>query len=275
MSITTTKFPGARGLAVLAAAASLAAVPATASAHGGGPGDRVTARHAPSRVTDRAARAVKAVNRATDAIDDGDAAKVTAALKAARTNLASALKTATKHVVAGDAAGPASAGVVLAAQHRVASGAANLFDGQDGTTVTDLAATLKAADDGRDALIASIAALATDDQADYADALDAASEDVADEISDLADALSDDTLTTAAKDALNAALTQVKATQTAIAALTASSSSSDDGSGYLDGASYGDDDNSRGDCPKGGRGNGSTTSGSGTGTGSGSGYLDS
>ncbi|HET6510471.1 MAG TPA: hypothetical protein VFG42_26990 [Baekduia sp.] len=277
MSITTPKLPAARGLAALAAVAALAALPASASAHGGG--RRADTRHvtkAPSRVTDRATRAVKAIARASDAVDDGDATKASAALKAARTNLASALKTATKHVQAGDAYGPASADVVLRAEHRVAAGAADLFDGQDGTVVDDLATTLKAADDGRDALVAAIGGLAADREAEYADALDSASEDVADELSDLADALSDDTLTDAAKSALTAAQTQVTATRTAIEALVgiASSSSGDD----VD-ASTGDD-GPRGDCPggRGGRGGTSSSSnsgsGSGTGTGSGSGYLN-
>jgi hypothetical protein len=278
MSITTLKLPTARGLATLAAVASLAALPASASAHGGGGapgGDRAAAVKAPSRVTDRATRAVKAISRASDAIDDGDAAKATAALKAARTNLASALKTATKHVSAADASGVASADVVLSAQHRVASGAANLFDGQDGTVVDDLATTLKAADDGRDALVAAIGALTAEQQADYADALDRASEDVADELADLADALSDDTLTDAAKSALTAAQTQVTATAAAIKALATSgdASSSDD----LDGASYRDGAGSgtRGDCPHGARDGQTSGSGTGTGSGSVSGYLDS
>jgi hypothetical protein len=266
MSITH-RMPTARGLALVAAVASLAAAPAAsaASSHHGGD-QRGGARHsaAPSRVTDRAQRAAKAVGRASDAVDDGDAAKATAALKAARTNLASALKTATKHVTAADSSGPASADAVLAAQHRVASAVANLFDGQDSTTVADLATTLKAADDGRDALIASIAALTADDQADYGDALGAASDDVADELSDLADALGDDTLTDDAEAALTAAATQLKATQTALAALTTAgdTASSDDGTDYLGGAST-TPTSTRGDCPKGGHGTADTGSSTG------------
>jgi len=274
MSITTRKHPTARGLAALAAA-SLVALPASASAHGGGEragGDRAAAVKAPSRVADRAARAVKAVSRATDAIDDGDAAKATAALTAARTNLASALKSASKAVTAKSPSGPVAAAIVLDAQHRVAAGAANDVDGQDGTVVDDLATTLKAADDGRDALVAAIGALSADDRAGYADALGGAADDVAEELSDLADALSDDTLTTAAKDALTAAQTQDTATAAAIKALldAQGSASSGDVADHLDGASYGSGGGApRGDCPRGGR----TTSGSGTGTVSG--YLES
>jgi trimeric autotransporter adhesin len=258
MSITTKQLP-----AVLAATASLVAFPAVASAHDG-PG-RAGAK-APSRVTDRATRAVKAIDRASDAIDDGNAAAATAALKAARTNLASALKSAQKHVVAGDTAGPASADVVLRAEDRVAGGAADLFDGVDGANVDDLAATLKAADDGRDALVASIGALA--DHASYSRALAGASGDVAGALSDLGDALSDDTLTDAAKAALGAAQTQDTATKAAIDALTGGASGGD--ADYLGGASGG----GHGGCPQGGggRGQGPQPGGGGQG-GQGAGYL--
>jgi hypothetical protein len=274
MSTPTMKLPAARGLAVLATVASLAALPAAASAHGGG---GRTDRHsaAPARVTDRAARAIRAVQRASGSIDDGDATKAAANLKAARTNLASALKTAQKHVVTGDAAGPASADVVLAATHRVAAGAANLFDGQDGATVDALAETLKAADDDRDALVAAIAALPAADQAGYADVASGAAADVTAELSDLADALSDDTLTAAAKAALNAAVTHLGATKNALAALAGSASSSNNGADYL-GTSNGSgrtDGGGRANCPKGSRGG--NDSGAGTGTGSGSDYLSS
>src|ERR1700750_194906 len=155
MSSITTKVPAARGLAALAAVASLAALPASASAHGARGGRDAQVRIS-SRVADRASRAERDVTRAGDGIDDGNAATAVSALRAARTSLASAQKTALKHVVAGDAAGPAYAWAILAADDKIAAGAADSFDGQDGDVVDALATTLKAADDSRDAVIAAI-----------------------------------------------------------------------------------------------------------------------
>ncbi|HEY6762546.1 MAG TPA: hypothetical protein VI318_23795 [Baekduia sp.] len=274
MSSITTKVPAARGLAALAAGASLAALPASASAHGAHGGGRDAQVRISSRVADRASRAERDVTRAGDAIDDGNATTAASDLKAARTSLASAQKTAIKHVVAGDDAGPAYAEAILATDDKIASGAADLFDGQDGDTVTALADTVKAADDSRDAVVAAITALGADDQADYADVADAAGQDVASELSDIADALSDDTLTDAATAALTAAQTQLKATQTALTALAGNDDTSD-GADYLGTSSTSGDtsqSSGRGGCPHGG-GQQGQTSGSGTGTGSGSDYL--
>jgi hypothetical protein len=262
--------------AMAACVASLAAaLPATAGAHQGpgGGGARAGAVKLSTRVTDRTARAAKDVDRAGDAIDDGNATTAVSDLTAARTNLASAQKSALKHVVAGDSTGAAYAWAILAADDRVASGSADLFDGQDGAVVDAAAATLKAADDSRDAVIAAINALT--DKSGYADVASRAGDDVTDELGDVADALSDDTLTAAATSALTDAQTQVKATQTALTALAGDDSSSGDAS-YLGSASSGDPSTSgsgSGNCPHGG-GQGSQQQGSGSGTGTGSGsYL--
>jgi hypothetical protein len=257
--------------AMAACVASLAAaIPATAGAHQGPGGGGAAGVKLSTRVTDRTARAAKDVSRAGDAIDDGNATTAVSDLRAARTNLASAQKTALKHVVAGDDAGPAYAWAILAADDRVESGAADSFDGQDGDVVAALATTLKAADDSRDAVVAAINGLT--DKSAYADVADRANDDVTGELGDIADALSDDTLTAAATSALTDAQTQLKATQAALTALAGDDASSDDSSGsYLNSASTdGQSSGSgRGDCPHGGS---QQSSGSGTGT-SGSSYL--
>src|ERR1700754_763081 len=199
--------------ALAACVASLAAaLPATAGGHRAPGGrDGASSVKLSPRVTDRTARAAKDVSRAGDAIDDGNATTAVSDLKAARTNLASAQKTALKHVVAGDDTGAAYAWAILSADDRIASGSADEFDGQDGDVVTALATTLKAADDSRDAVIAAINALS--DKSAYADVASRAADDVTDELGDISDALSDDTLTEAAKSALTDAQTQLTATK--------------------------------------------------------------
>jgi DNA-binding FrmR family transcriptional regulator len=188
---------------------------------------------APSRVTARVRRAEQALNRAQERIDDGDAAKAVAQLAAVRRALASASRSALKHVAAGDAAGPASVETILAAEHDVVTGTTDSFDGQDGDVVSALTATLKQSLDARDDAVAAIAALGVSDQAEYGDVLDQGSSQLADELDGIAEALSDDTLTDAAKSALTDAKAQVKATkkdlEARIAVIGDSSSSQEDG----------------------------------------------
>ena len=87
---------------------------------------------------------------------------------------------------------------------------AALYDGQTGDAVTAITTTLKAALDGRDAIVAAINAMT--DKSGYARVLAAINDDATDEADDIADALADDELTDEAKAALNAAATQVAAT---------------------------------------------------------------
>jgi hypothetical protein len=221
----------------------ITAAPALAHHGGGGPQGPPGAGRAqsvvPSRIAGRVQRAEQALSRAQERIDDGEGAKAVAQLAAARRALASASKSALKRVKAGDAAGPASVDTVVAAEHLVVTGAADSFDGQDGDVVTALTATLKQSLDARDEAVAAIAALGVSDQADYGDVLDQASTQLADELDGIAEALSDDTLTDAAKSALTDAKTQVTATkkdvEARIAVIGDSGSSQGDGGGPGDG----------------------------------------
>ncbi len=236
----------------LIAGSLVTAAPALAQSQGGPPpgggrGASDSQSAAPSRVTSRVRRAEKALDRAEERIDDGDAAKAVAQLSAVRRALASASKSALKHVKTGDDAGPASVATVLAAEHDIVASTADNFDGQDGDVVTGLAATLKHALDTRDAAIAAITALSDSDQAAYADVLAEASSAQGDELDAIDEALSDDTLTDAAKSALTDARTQITATRKTVdARVTALGSSS----------SQGDDENADGPCDGGGRGPG-------------------
>lgn len=203
-------------LGATALAASLAlALPGAAFAGGGDRhrgGDGPRGGDAPTRVTAPLARAARALDRAEERIDDGETAGAVTALTSVRRNLASAVKAA-KRRVSGET-GPDSVLAVVSAQHRVVLGTANAFDGQSGDVVDALAATLDAALDGRDDLLAAVPA----DGDAYGDVFGAVSADAADETETLNEVKEDDTLTDAARAAVDAALAQVAATGSAASA---------------------------------------------------------
>jgi hypothetical protein len=227
--------PSLRRIAVLTALASLAlAAPAAAQGGGGAPQDQggapstqqngspnqssgnQSSGSVSSRVRTRLNRAGKSLQNASDAIDNGDNAKAQSGLKAVASNFAAAEKAAKKH------ASPANYGAVADASHEAIGDLASLFDGvTDTDTVNQIGTTLNAVISGRDDLISTIGGLS--DKSNYADVVQEISDDVADEISSVQDALSDDTLKDPeAKDALNAALTKLQATASTVSSLLSS-----------------------------------------------------
>src|SRR4051794_40473981 len=99
----------------------------------------------PSRVTSQLKRADRAVQHASDAVDDGDNAKAGRSLRAADRALASAVKAAKKH--------PSSDafGAVADAEHGTIGDLVGLFDGvTDTDTVNQIGTTLKDVIGGRD-----------------------------------------------------------------------------------------------------------------------------
>jgi hypothetical protein len=226
----------------------VAAVPAAARAgpglHGGG--DRAGASFdrsaVPSRIASRIKRADRALDRASAAVDDGNATGAASALKAVRTNLAAAEKSAKRR--AGTDNGSDAFYVVVTEENKVIEEIASLYDGADDATVAALTETLNAAIDGRDGLIAAIPA---DSQSDYSFVYDRVNGDTADELDAIDEALADDTLSDNAKADLNAARAKIAATQSVVQPLAASSSqtvANDDSSSSSDGE----------DCPRGSRG---------------------
>jgi hypothetical protein len=189
-------------------------------------------------VAKRVKRAERALDRASGYADDGNDASAGSALNAVDKNLAAALKAASKRVAAAADNGPDAAGVVASAQHDVITEVSGLFDGAD-ALVDDLSDSLNGAIDGRDSLVAAIAALSADDQQDYVDVLDEIDGDVTDEIEGIDEALSDDTLSGDAEADLTAAREKLVATQTAVQGLL---------SGLDTSASSADDESGRGDC---------------------------
>jgi len=196
----------------------------------------------PSRVSSRLKRAERSLDRAADAVDDGNSA--TSALKSVRGNLGAATKSAKKRSTADN--GPDSFYAVTTTQNNVVEQVTALYDGADDATASALTETLNAAIDGRDDLVATIAALTADQQSEYSFVLDEIEDDVADEIEAIDEALADDTLTDAAKADLTAARAKLVATQTTVQGLNASQANSSTESTTGTAA---DDEN----CPRGGR----------------------
>ena len=219
-----------------AAAAALATslllvLPASALAdggrHGDGEHDQSVGRgfgSVPSRIANKLRAAERAIDRAQDHADDAEPDASVAALGAAKRHLASASKGVLRRVSAGNEAGPAAAAALARTQGNVIDGAIGLFDGAPDAIVAADAETLKAALDGRDALVAAIAALP--DHSSYRWALKTIARDAASEAEDIAESLTDDTLTDAAKAALTAAQAQATATATAAQAAAGTSSTS-------------------------------------------------
>lgn len=214
----------------LAAVAVSLAATSTASAHPGhhGPYGDLHAkdlRKVPARVATRLKKAERAVQRAEDYADDGESAKAITALTSARKNLASALKVTVKYVAAdSDRAVPAANAYAIVADDIAATTAAD-FDEQTGDLVDALGTTLQSAVDGRDDVVDAITALS--DTSDYADVAQQISDDIDDETSDITDALSDDTLTDAAKTALQNAATADAATKAKTDAIVTAADSAD------------------------------------------------
>ena len=193
-----------RWLCLLAAAVSLSALPATASARGhDGPREAGPAGDAPARVALRIRRADRALDRAEERVDDGETAKAIAQLAASRRQLNAALRAANRRMTADNEAGEGAFRAVTKAQHRAIETSINLLDGTSGELTDAILATLDNAITGRDAALATAAG---------AYPTGGIAGDVAGERESIAEALEDDELTQAARDGLAAADAKLQAT---------------------------------------------------------------
>ena len=235
--------------AALLGASLVAAAPTAATAdrgHHSRGGERAAQSfdrsEVPSRVASRLKRAERSLDRATDAVDDGNASGAAASLRSVRSNTAAALKAAKRRAATDN--GPDSFYAVVRTQNKVIEEVVSLYDGADDATVAALTETLNAAIDGRDELIAAIPA---DSQSDYSFVAERIADDVADEIEAIDEALADDSLSSQAQSDLTAARAKLVATQSAVQSL--ASASSDTAAGEDSGSSTRDED-----CPEGERG---------------------
>lgn len=244
------------GLATLALGLCAAGLPSAASAAGRGGGERAQ-DGVSSRVQTKLRSVSRGLDRAEGYVEDGDATKAASSLASVRRSLASAQRTTLRKVTADSDGAEANSVAVERAEHAVVATTASLYDGQSGDVVTALSTTLDAALDGRDALLAGVGAL-TDEQAEEYDRYQAkVLRDVAAETEDVADATSDDELTSEATAALAEATTRLAAQKTAADALVATTDDADDDGGVVAGVAgvAADAAGTAADCgPRGGRG---------------------
>jgi hypothetical protein len=201
---------------VLVAALSSSALAATAPSD-----DEVIL---PSRVANAIQRAELSLSAAEQAVDTGDTAKAALALKAVRANVARADRAARKQMNAVPAdpeaettPGPDSVIAVLTLEHEVITTLAGLFDGKAGATVDAVSPNLFGTMNIRDALVDAVIALDPEGAgAPYADGMPDIVPDFDDEVANLQEALSDDTLSTGGRKVLTAALAQSQRTDTKV-----------------------------------------------------------
>ena len=184
-------------------------------------------RGVPARVASKLNRVERALQRAENYADDGDAAHAATAMNSVARNLASALRATDSRIASSASTGPAAARAFAATADDVIETTSGDFDGEtDGDLVTALASALGAGIDDRNTMIAAISALT--DQSGYADVGAQIGDDASNESSDVSDSIANDTLTSDATAALNDAKTKLDAVAAAVAGFAGSSSSSGD-----------------------------------------------
>lgn len=215
----------------IAAVAALGAS-GTAAAQGSGDGDK-PAREAddvPARVSVKLRRTVRALNRATDYLDDGETAKAQSAFAAVRRNLTSATSRTERRIAGASDSATACAEAVAKVSHRVIDETVASLDGLTGDAVGSVTATFENAIENRDRVVAAIvgtapaaASIAQNESApppaenepvgDYQDALTIIVRGAKGEIGDVEETIAEDALTPAAKSALENALIALRATK--------------------------------------------------------------
>jgi hypothetical protein len=174
----------------------------------------------PSRVAAAIQRASNLLDAAGTAIDTADSAKAVTSLKGMQTAVLRADKAARRQmsvvpVTEGATPGPDSVIAALTLDQTIVTTLAGLFDTKSGATVDALTHTLFATLNLRAALVNAVIALPAEGAgADYADAMPDTAAGYDDEVANLVEALSDDTLSAGGKKVLRTALAQSHVTQT-------------------------------------------------------------
>ena len=174
----------------------------------------------PTRVAAAIRRTQNALAKAEEHVDEGEYAKASISLRAVRQNLSRADKAARRQMNAVPAdpeaettPGPDSVIAVLTLDQQAVVTVADLFNGQTGTLVTDLASTIVTAQTTRDKLLGAITALDPEGAgADYSDGMADTLDGYTDEVANIKEALADDKLSTGGAGALRTALARSNAT---------------------------------------------------------------
>lgn len=192
---------------VTAAVVAAAALPGAAFA---GPGHHEGrfGGEASKRTELRAERVASSLEKAVDAIDDGDEAKAAAKLAAVDKNLGRALKAANRQ--ADGEKGPGSLGLVAETADDVALTTADAMDGASQGLTDSLAGSLDGALTTRDAVLVTIGGLA--DPSGYEDVLDEIAASSDGEAEAFTEGAADDELTDSGESALTDAAARATAT---------------------------------------------------------------
>lgn len=179
----------------------------------------------PSRVANAMTRAQNLLDKTGIAVDTNDTVTASVLLKALQTAVVRANKAATAQMNApvdpnaaeGATPGPDSVVAVLTLDQTIITTVAGLFDTKSGTTVTAATHALFAAMNARDKLLNAVIALPAEGAgADYADGMSDTLAGYDDEVANIREALSDDTLSAGGLSVLRAALVQSQKADAAI-----------------------------------------------------------
>lgn len=214
-------------LLIAPAGASKLPVPIVAHVTGGGGGGEGSDDDVvlPTRVSSAIRRAMNLLDGAGACVDRGSSVKAVPSLKALQQALLRADKAARKQMNApadpdaeeGATTGPESVIAVLSLDQTIITTLAGLFETKSSQIVAAAGRTLSAAMNARDKLLGAVIKLPAEGAgADYADGMADTLSGYDDEVANLTEALSDDTLFAAAKNVLRAALAKSKKTQSAI-----------------------------------------------------------
>ena len=168
---------------------------------------------ASARTEKRVERVELSLEKAVDAIDDGDDAKAATKLAAVDKNLARAAKAAARQLDTDK--GPGSFGLVADAADDVALTTADAMDGGSQGLTDSLEGTLDNALSTRDGIVAVVAA-----DEEYEDVLYDVADSSDEEVESFDEGVADDELTDSGKTALTDASAQAAATSTAATAAT-------------------------------------------------------
>ncbi len=172
----------------------------------------------PTRTEDRALRLQRALARAAEHLDDGNAARAATALDAVQANLRAALS-ATRGAALDDAtAGAHAAAHTAAAQHTAVVSTARMLDGAPPGVAVELGRTLHTALDGRDELGGAVLVRPDDGEA-YRPVLELLARDVELELAEIAETLRDGELAGSARTSLSAARRRIEQVRAGLAVL--------------------------------------------------------
>lgn len=172
----------------------------------------------PTRTEDRALRLQRALARAAEHLDDGNAARAATALDAVQANLRAALR-ATRGAALDDAsAGAHAAAHTAAAQHAAVVSTARMLDGAPPGVAVELGRTLHTALDGRDELGGAVLVRPGDGEV-YRPVLELLARDVEIELSEIAETLRDGELAGSARTSLSAARRRIEQVRAGLAVL--------------------------------------------------------